>query len=119
MWTLENRPKYNRDHLRYPSDLTDEEWAAGWRARRVTCEDSSAGHSGVARMATLQQGRAARRHQRQLANREDARNRRRCRRCGPGSEGLHVLDPAADFIELGHVHVKGQAKRRRVPTCCH
>ena len=27
MWTLENRPKYNRDHLRYPSDLTDEEWA--------------------------------------------------------------------------------------------
>src|SRR5467141_957938 len=27
MWTLENRPKYNRDHLRYPRDLTDEEWA--------------------------------------------------------------------------------------------
>ena len=27
MWTDENRAKYNRDHLRYPSDLTDEEWA--------------------------------------------------------------------------------------------
>src|SRR6266852_688362 len=27
MWTLEHRPKYNRDHLRYPSDLTDDEWA--------------------------------------------------------------------------------------------
>src|SRR6267143_5332187 len=27
MWTLENRPKYNRDHLRYSSDLTDDEWA--------------------------------------------------------------------------------------------
>ena len=27
MWTQENRPKYNRDHLRYPSDLTDDEWA--------------------------------------------------------------------------------------------
>ena len=27
MWTLENRAKYNRDHLRYPSDLTDHEWA--------------------------------------------------------------------------------------------
>jgi hypothetical protein len=27
MWRLENRPKYNRDHLRYPSDLTDDEWA--------------------------------------------------------------------------------------------
>src|SRR5712675_1856287 len=27
MWTLENRPKYNRDHLRYPSDLSDDEWA--------------------------------------------------------------------------------------------
>jgi transposase len=27
MWTAENRSHYNRDHLRYPSDLTDEEWA--------------------------------------------------------------------------------------------
>src|SRR5215469_4108782 len=27
MWTQENRSKYNRDHLRYPSDLTDDEWA--------------------------------------------------------------------------------------------
>ena len=24
MWTAENRPRYNRDKLRYPSDLTDE-----------------------------------------------------------------------------------------------
>ena len=27
MWTSENRPKYNRDKLRYPSDLTDAEWS--------------------------------------------------------------------------------------------
>ncbi len=27
MWTTENRPRYNRDRLRYPSDLTDREWA--------------------------------------------------------------------------------------------
>ena len=27
MWTAENRPRYNRDHLRYPSDVTDDEWA--------------------------------------------------------------------------------------------
>jgi transposase len=27
MWTKENRSRYNRDKLRYPSDLTDEEWA--------------------------------------------------------------------------------------------
>jgi len=27
VWTDENRAKYNRDHLRYPSDLTDDEWA--------------------------------------------------------------------------------------------
>ena len=27
MWTDENRRRYNRDKLRYPSDLTDEEWA--------------------------------------------------------------------------------------------
>ena len=27
MWTAKNRPRYNRDRLRYASDLTDEEWA--------------------------------------------------------------------------------------------
>jgi transposase len=27
MWTAENRQRYNRDKLRYPSDLTDEEWS--------------------------------------------------------------------------------------------
>ena len=26
MWTTENRQRYNRDKLRYPSDLTDDEW---------------------------------------------------------------------------------------------
>jgi transposase len=26
MWTAKNRPRYNRDKLRYPSDLTEEEW---------------------------------------------------------------------------------------------
>jgi transposase len=26
VWTTENRPRYNRDRLRYPSNLTDEEW---------------------------------------------------------------------------------------------
>ena len=27
MWTIENRHRYDRDKLRYPSDLTDEEWS--------------------------------------------------------------------------------------------
>ena len=27
MWTTENRQRYNRDGLRYPSDVTDEEWS--------------------------------------------------------------------------------------------
>jgi transposase len=27
MWTNENRARYDRGKLRYPSDLTDEEWA--------------------------------------------------------------------------------------------
>src|ERR1039457_2454669 len=27
MWTSKNRVRYKRDHLRYPSDVTDEEWA--------------------------------------------------------------------------------------------
>src|ERR1035437_1676286 len=26
-WTIKNRPRYNRDKLRYPSDLTEAEWA--------------------------------------------------------------------------------------------
>jgi transposase len=26
MWTEKNRSRYNRDHLRYPSDVTDDEW---------------------------------------------------------------------------------------------
>ena len=26
MWTIENRARYDRCHLRYESDLTDEEW---------------------------------------------------------------------------------------------
>ncbi len=27
MWTTKNRSRYNRDDLRYPSDLTDAEWS--------------------------------------------------------------------------------------------
>ena len=27
MWTPKNRPRYDRDRLRYPSDLTDDEWS--------------------------------------------------------------------------------------------
>ena len=27
MWTPQNRRRYDRSQLRYPSDLTDDEWA--------------------------------------------------------------------------------------------
>ena len=27
MWKQDNRCRYDRSHLRYPSDLADEEWA--------------------------------------------------------------------------------------------
>jgi putative transposase len=27
MWTDENRQRYNRDKLRYPRGITDEEWS--------------------------------------------------------------------------------------------
>jgi len=27
MWTSDNRARYDRSKLRYPSDLTDEEWS--------------------------------------------------------------------------------------------
>jgi hypothetical protein len=26
MWTVQNRRRYDRSKLRYPSDLTDDEW---------------------------------------------------------------------------------------------
>ncbi len=29
MWTNENRGRYDRSRLRYPSDLTDDEWSLG------------------------------------------------------------------------------------------
>src|SRR5215471_74894 len=35
MWTHENRAKYNRDHLRYPRDLTDDEWTLDFTLRRL------------------------------------------------------------------------------------
>ena len=31
MWTVENRARYDRSKLRYPSDLTDAEWALAQR----------------------------------------------------------------------------------------
>jgi hypothetical protein len=34
MWTVENRVRYDRSQLRYPSDLTDEEWALAKRKRQ-------------------------------------------------------------------------------------
>src|SRR5690348_3581214 len=49
MWTIENRARYNRDKLRYPSDVTEEEWALieplippakhGGRRRRVVMRE--------------------------------------------------------------------------------
>lgn len=49
MWTPKNRPLYNRDKLRYPSDLTDAEWQhvkplippakSGGGARRVSMRE--------------------------------------------------------------------------------
>jgi transposase len=40
MWTPENRPQYNRDKLRYPSDVTDDEW------RHIECLIPPAKHGG-------------------------------------------------------------------------
>jgi transposase len=49
MWTTENRPRYDRNGLRYPSDLTDAEWGLvkpliprakrGGRKREVVVRD--------------------------------------------------------------------------------
>ena len=41
MWTCENRPKYNRDKLHYPSDLTDEEWSHVARPNMVDGSEKS------------------------------------------------------------------------------
>ena len=52
MWTVENRRRYNRDQRRYPSDLTDAEWAhdlaaypAGQARRRQTARRHAPGWS--------------------------------------------------------------------------
>jgi len=52
MWTTENCPRCNRDKLRYPSDLCEEEWALvaplipsakhGGRKRRVGVREVAA-----------------------------------------------------------------------------
>src|ERR1700730_13881841 len=54
MWTTKNRAKYNRDGLRYPSDLTDDEWGhieplippakRGGRKRGSECAGSGQWH---------------------------------------------------------------------------
>jgi len=42
MWTLENRPRYDRGKLRYPSGSTDEEWALfGWQQANGGCESGA------------------------------------------------------------------------------
>ena len=43
MWTTENRCRYDRSHLRYKSDLTDEEWG---RSNRKSRPPSAAATSG-------------------------------------------------------------------------
>ena len=41
MWTVENRARYDHSKLRYPSDLTDQEWSLAKReiprAKRGEC----------------------------------------------------------------------------------
>ena len=43
MWTNENRAKYNRDHLRYPSDLTADEWRMSNRSFRQRSRAAASG----------------------------------------------------------------------------
>jgi hypothetical protein len=39
MWTTTNRTRYDRNHVRYPSDLTNEEWALTRRRSAVVTSD--------------------------------------------------------------------------------
>jgi Putative transposase of IS4/5 family (DUF4096) len=49
MWTDENRAKYNRDHLRYPGDVTGGEWA------RIKPLKPEAKHGGRKREADMRE----------------------------------------------------------------
>ena len=49
MWTSENRPQYNRDKRRYPSDVTDDEW------RYIECLIPSAKHGGRDRAVNVRE----------------------------------------------------------------
>jgi hypothetical protein len=61
MWTSENRPKYNRDKLRYPSDLTDDEWShiEPIRAGSVCLNSRLSAAKWISAMVMLQPGLAA------------------------------------------------------------
>ncbi len=45
MWTNENRARYDRSKLRYPSDVTDEEWAFIGPLTRLPREAATSGRS--------------------------------------------------------------------------
>jgi len=49
MWTKENRGRYDRSKLRYPSDLTDEEWAL------IACEIPGAKRGGNKRTVDIRE----------------------------------------------------------------
>lgn len=49
MWTKENRGRYDRGKLRYPSDLTDEEWAL------IACEIPGAKRGGNKRTVDIRE----------------------------------------------------------------
>ena len=79
MWTTANRPKYNRDKLRYPSDLTDSEWGhveplippakRGGRKRKADVREVVHGLP----MALCSQGPAAQEHALRLFRSVDLR----------------------------------------------
>ena len=48
MWTVENRARYDRSKLRYPSDLTDDEWALA-KAEVPAPSEAKQAHGGCAR----------------------------------------------------------------------
>lgn len=49
MWTNENRGRYERSRLRYPRDLTDEEWGGhftAYTARQAGRQQADGGDAG-------------------------------------------------------------------------
>jgi transposase len=128
MWTTANRPKYKRDKLRYPSDLTGEEWAQieavipaakrGGRKRKVDVREVVSGRSKLCKQRLRRVMYALSTECRWRYVPKDLPPKRRLRLFRPVDLRRHVGDyPSCALCEeVPHVKCREQIGREASPT---